>query len=325
MGKRFQSRPPSRAVKLGLSAVLAVGLMPWGGVAVAAEEEGGSADAVASSFASVSGLYGWTSTHYSFDENGYPLYDENGNPIQELYSVDIRDADLSGDTLVVPKTFDMETSQGNSGNITPKNLDIAGDERDGNALVGVKHLILEDSSNLDSLYVRGMPSLESIEVRNADHLTQLIVSECANLSSLDIPVDSIRGLGLVKCPKLNHESVLAKCSNTLTNLSLAFCSGALNFDGSSFPNLERCSFNSSDLQSYDFLPCSKLESLNLYSCGLDFVDLSKIPQSVTSFSCQGNRIADTTPIVERFGDGAKVDGQFSNMSTEPNWGNSCYR
>ena len=39
MGKRFQSRPPSRAVKLGLSAVLAVGLMPWGGVAVAAEEE----------------------------------------------------------------------------------------------------------------------------------------------------------------------------------------------------------------------------------------------------------------------------------------------
>ena len=247
MGKRFQSRPPSRAVKFGLSAVLAVGLMPWGGVAVAAEEEGGSADAVASSFASVSGLYGWTSTHYSFDENGYPLYDENGNPIQELYSVDIRDADLSGDTLVVPKTFDMETSQGNSGNITPKNLDIAGDERDGNALVGVKHLILEDSSNLDSLYVRGMPSLESIEVRNADHLTQLIVSECANLSSLDIPVDSIRGLGLVKCPKLNHESVLAKCSNTLTNLSLAFCSGALNFDGSSFPNLERCSFNSSDL------------------------------------------------------------------------------
>ena len=60
---------------------------------------------------------------------------------------------MSGDTLVVPKTFDMETSQGNSGNITPKNLDIAGDERDGNALVGVKHLILEDSSNLDSLYV----------------------------------------------------------------------------------------------------------------------------------------------------------------------------
>ena len=180
MGKRFQSRPPSRAVRLGLSAVLAIGLMPWGGVAVAAEGEGGSADAVASSFASVSGFYGWTSTHYSFDENGYPLYDENGNPIQELYSVDIRDADLSGDTLVVPKTFDMETSQGNSGNITPKHLDIAGNERDGNALVGVKHLILEDASNLDSLYVRGMPSLESIEVRNADHLTQLIVSECVN-------------------------------------------------------------------------------------------------------------------------------------------------
>lgn len=320
MGKRFQSRPPSRAVRLGLSAVLAIGLMPWGGVAVAAEGEGGLADAAASSFASVSGFYGWTSPHYSFDENGYPLYDENGNPIQELYSVDIRDADLSGDTLVVPKTFDMETSQGNSENITPKNLGIAGDERDGNALVSVKHLILEDSSNLDSLYVRGMPSLESIEVRNANHLTQLIVSECANLSSLDIPVDSIRGLGLVKCPKLNYESVLAKCCNTLTNLSLAFCSGALNFDGSSFPNLERCSFNSLDLQSYDFLPCSKLESLNLYSCGLDFVDLSKIPQSVTSFSCQGNRIADTTPIVERFGDGAKVDGQFSNMSAEPNWG-----
>ena len=99
-----------------------------------------------------------------------------------------------------------------------------------------------------------------------------------------------------------------------------FASGAFNFDGLSFPNLERCSFNSLDLRSYDFLPCSKLESLNLYSCGLDFVDLSKIPQSVTSFSCQGNRIADTTPIVERFGDGAKVDGQFSNMSAEPNWG-----
>ena len=109
MGKRFQSRPPSRAVRLGLSAVLAIGLMPWGGVAVAAEGEGGLADAAASSFASVSGFYGWTSPHYSFDENGYPLYDENGNPIQELYSVDIRDADLSGDTLVVPKTFDMET------------------------------------------------------------------------------------------------------------------------------------------------------------------------------------------------------------------------
>lgn len=76
MGKRFQSRPPSRAVRLGLSAVLAIGLMPWGGVAVAAEGEGGSADAVASSFASVSGFYGWTSTHYSFDENGYPLYDK---------------------------------------------------------------------------------------------------------------------------------------------------------------------------------------------------------------------------------------------------------
>lgn len=113
MGKRFQSRPPSRAVRLGLSAVLAIGLMPWGGVAVAAEGEGGLADAAASSFASVSGFYGWTSPHYSFDENGYPLYDENGNPIQELYSVDIRDADLSGDTLVVPKTFDMETSQRN--------------------------------------------------------------------------------------------------------------------------------------------------------------------------------------------------------------------
>lgn len=95
MGKRFQSRPPSRAVRLGLSAVLAIGLMPWGGVAVAAEGEGGLADAAASSFASVSGFYGWTSPHYSFDENGYPLYDENGNPIQELYSVDIRDADLS--------------------------------------------------------------------------------------------------------------------------------------------------------------------------------------------------------------------------------------
>lgn len=45
MGKRFQSRPPSRAVRLGLSAVLAIGLMPWGGVAVAAEGEGGSTDA----------------------------------------------------------------------------------------------------------------------------------------------------------------------------------------------------------------------------------------------------------------------------------------
>lgn len=71
MGKKSQSRPPSRAVKLGLSAVLAVGLMPWGGVAVAAEGEGGLADAVASSFASVSGFYGWTSTHYSFDENWF--------------------------------------------------------------------------------------------------------------------------------------------------------------------------------------------------------------------------------------------------------------
>lgn len=40
MGKRFQSRPPSRAVRLGLSAVLAIGLMPWGGVAVAAEGGG---------------------------------------------------------------------------------------------------------------------------------------------------------------------------------------------------------------------------------------------------------------------------------------------
>lgn len=70
MGKRFQSRPPSRTVRLGLSAVLAIGLMPWGGVAVAAEGEGGSTDVVASS-SSVSGLYGWTSSQYSFDENGY--------------------------------------------------------------------------------------------------------------------------------------------------------------------------------------------------------------------------------------------------------------
>ena len=58
MGKRFQSRPPLDAGRLGLSAVLAIGLLLWSGVAVAAEGEGESTDAVASRSASVSGLYG---------------------------------------------------------------------------------------------------------------------------------------------------------------------------------------------------------------------------------------------------------------------------
>ena len=318
MGRRWYGKKESgtaRATRTVLAAVLVAGLTPWNGVALADEFSGDSSGGVAVQAADGATLYGSAETSNSTDQNGYPIYDENGNWVSDTWNAGISKADFSGDTLRIPKSFDIvarsdkdETESLISG-ITPVTLEFYRHAAYQDGLNNVKHIVIEDASQLTRLSFNSLPSLESIEILNGASEMRLSASSCDKLKSITFEGGSVKALSISKCPSLTLQGISSNVFGTLTSLSLTSYPGEVNFDGSSFLNLEYLSISDSDLRSYLLSPCSKLVQVDFDNCGLTSVDLDAIPNWVKQFYCRYNKIIDTSAITERFGE-YSADSQF---------------
>lgn len=222
MGRRKVGLP-ARATRTVLAAVLVAGLTPWNGVALADEFSGDSSGGVAVQAADGATLYGSAWTSNSTDQNGYPIYDENGNWVSDTWNAGISKADFSGDTLHIPKSFDIvarsdkdETESLISG-ITPVTLEFYRHAAYQDGLNNVKHIVIEDASQLTRLSFNSLPSLESIEILNGASEMRLSASSCDKLKSITFEGGSVKALSISKCPSLTLQGISSNVFGTLTS------------------------------------------------------------------------------------------------------------
>lgn len=172
MGTSRYAGLPMRASRAVMAAVLTVGLIPWGGVAVADELAGDSSGGVAVQSANSLMFCGAVYASSSWDSDGHPIYDENGNQLYDTWTVNVNEVQSAGDTLYVSRSIDItvtdqDGTQSVKTGITPNSLYLKYNENGQSQMLGnLKHLVLEDASQLSRLTVDGLPSLESIEIKN---------------------------------------------------------------------------------------------------------------------------------------------------------------
>lgn len=236
MGTSRYAGLPMRASRAVMAAVLTVGLIPWGGVAVADELAGDSSGGVAAQSANSLMFCGAVYASSSWDSDGYPIYDENGNQLYDTWTVNVNEVQSAGDTLYVSRSIDItvtdqDGTQSVKTGITPNSLYLKYNENGQSQMLGnLKHLVLEDASQLSRLTIDGLPSLESIEIKNGGEAPQLTVASCGNLRSIAVGSGRITWLSLSDCPSLLLAGVSSSIFKDLMGLSIGSYSEPIEFD-----------------------------------------------------------------------------------------------
>ncbi|XP_034680736.1 putative disease resistance RPP13-like protein 1 [Vitis riparia] len=131
---------------------------------------------------------------------------------------------------------------------------------------------------LERLEIRGCPTLESLPegmMQNNTTLQLLVIGGCGSLRSLPRDIDSLKGLSIYGCKKLElalHEDMTHNHYASLTNFLISNCDSLTSFPLASFTKLETL-----------HLHCTNLESLYIPD-GLHHVDLTSL-QSLEISNC----------------------------------------
>ena len=289
----------SKTVRLALAVVLAFGLVPI--------------LAVPQAFAAEPVFVG--SVHYetSYDENGFPFYNEDGTFKRDRMYVTIDNIENASGTVEIPASFDLKTKRSDGSEEVvrvenPLNItlgSVVSTEHGGvvswtnEAVTGID---LSMCTSVANLIVERVSSVTSIDLGNSRNLKNIHFELCNALASFEMGPDvEINSYAVGNCPQLDLPDFSKKQLSGLESLSISGISAMKSLDLSMLVNLEDLSIHGTSLSSLDVSSCASLRGLYLDGNKLARLDVSAIPASVTGFSCRYNEIDDTSGLVERFG------------------------
>lgn len=289
----------SKTVRLALAVVLAFGLVPI--------------LAVPQAFAAEPVFVG--SVHYetSYDENGFPFYNEDGTFKRDRMYVTIDNIENASGTVEIPASFDLKTKRSDGSEEVvrvenPLNItlgSVVSTEHGGvvswtnEAVTGID---LSMCTSVANLIVERVSSVTSIDLGNSRNLKNIHFELCNALASFEMGPDvEINSYAVGNCPQLDLPDFSKKQLSGLESLSISGISAMESLDLSMLVNLEDLSIHGTSLSSLDVSSCASLRGLYLDGNKLARLDVSAIPASVTGFSCRYNEIDDTSGLVERFG------------------------
>ena len=295
--KRARLAPSGKIIRVLCAMMLACGLVPAVSpdVALASEVK----------------YIGEVANLISYDENGFPIYNEDGTPKRDAY-VSLYDIENASGTVQLPSSFDVTVRDGSVQesvveNVVPYEIDLKKKYESGSPVgwsnTQVTGIDLSQCSTLSRVSCDELPAVESLDLHGLDQLQRLTIYSCASLASLDVSgCSSLSEYFLTGTEHLDLPDFEQEPWPNLTKLSISKRGDFTSLEGSQLPNLTYLSISTSGLTSLDVSACSALESLSVQdNANLKELDAASIPQGVTYFSCCHNSITDTTALVERFG------------------------
>lgn len=285
--------------RLALAVVLALGLVP-----IMTASQAFAANPVFTGF-----------VHYetSYDENGFPLYNEDGTFLRDHAYVTIENIENASGTVAIPASFDLKTkgSDGKEEIVRVENPEsivlgsFTGTNQAGVATWtndSISAIDMSACSSVVNFFARHLSSVTSIDFSNSSNLKHAHLSRCDVLASVELNSGlRMATFDVSDCAQLKLPDFAQAQWSSLDYLSLSGMSSVESVDLSKLSSLRDLSITGTSLSSIDTSSCSNLERLYLYGNELTQLDVATIPASVDSFSCQNNNIADTAALVERFG------------------------
>lgn len=291
----------SKALRVLVALMMALALMP--------------AMAVEQAFAEGPTFVGSVYYPVAYDENGYPLYNEDGTFQRGNPYVTLKNVENASGTLVIPASFDVveradDGTEKVSKNVTPATLRLGG-------TVGITESGLRptwENSAITSIDVTQCPTVQRVSFEKMDAITSIKLDGLSQL--IDIAYDDCDALTAVSmencssiidyrldgCASLSLPDFSRPQWSTLTTLQLSNRKDLNSFDGVNCPQLTRLSIYDTALASIDVSSCTALENLYVSNNELTKLDVASIPASVIYLGCQGNRLTDTAALIERFGE-----------------------
>lgn len=302
-----------KLVRLLCAAVLACGLVP--------------ALSVEQAFAAEPKFIGSVRYLPSFDEKGYPEYNEDGSIRYDEAYVALYDIENASGTVQIPATFDV-TVVDDAGNesvvkdVAPYQLYLNQVYRDGSRygwsnpdLTGID---LTQCASISRLGVRDLEYVKSVDLGGLSRLSYLGIGPCSALERLNVEgCTSLASLNIGDDKTLSLVDFSQSPWSNLSSLLISDCKSLSSFDGSVLPNLTSLSIGSTGVTSVDVSACSKLSSLDLSdNYNLTSLDVDSIPQGVSQFDCRRCSIENTATLIDRFGEEAVLpqDGGSSGQS-----------
>ncbi|MBX9033406.1 Ig-like domain-containing protein [Gordonibacter massiliensis (ex Traore et al. 2017)] len=314
IGRLSEGTLHAKIIRMAMAAILAFALVP----AISAEQ----------AFASEPKFIGTVYYPVAYDENGYPLYNEDGTVQRGNPYVTLRNVENASGTLVVPAKFDVveraeDGTETIHESVTPASISIGGSDSlvggmgednwkndaitsiDLTQCLAVKTVSFSRLPKVESVNMGGLPELANISYDRCKALSSVNTDNCAKLSSLTI----------MNCGALEIPDFSLPQWKGLMQFQARSQFGFDAFDASKLSELNYLSFSDTDLSAIDVSQCSKLKSLSLSGNQLTELDAASIPESVDYFNCQYNRINDTDALVARFGKSAVLPQGDSGLSS----------
>ncbi|WP_143412184.1 Ig-like domain-containing protein [Arabiibacter massiliensis] len=293
----------SKVLRVLVAAMMALALVP--------------AVAVDQAFAAEPTFVG--SVHYpvQYDENGYPLYNEDGTFQRGNPYVTLANVENASGTLVIPASFDVvvraeDGTETVERDVTPVSITFGGrtyvpgvgESEDSWKNAAVTSIDMSQCATVEGAYFSQLSSVESVDLSGLSNLRAASFSSCPSLRTVSTDDRSaMERFSLGMCDALSLPDFSQPQWSKLSDLSITgLYEDLTSFDASVLPELTSLTIQRSYLEQIDVSRNLKLESLSLHGNRLTELDVAKIPANVTRLYCAYNNISDTDALVERFGE-----------------------
>lgn len=300
VGGQSEGALGTKIARVTLATILAFALVP--------------AFSLSQAFASDAIFIGTVHYPVKYDEDGYPMYNEDGSFQRGNPYVTLKNVENASGTLVVPRTFDLvvraeDGTETIERNVEPSVLYCGGTIGiTGPGLqstwtnADISSLDLTQCSTLKTVDFSHMDSIESVSLDGLSALENVAFSSCKVLRTASMDgCSSVTSYRLEGCDSLALPDFSGHLWSSLEQLTIRNRDDLTVFDGGNLPELTDLTISSTSLELFDVSACSKLKYMYLSQNKLTEVDMARIPASVETLQCQYNYLFDTAALEERFG------------------------
>lgn len=295
----------TKAIRVVIAVMMALALVPTVSVAQA--------------FAAQPKFIGSVYYPVAYDDNGYPLYNEDGTFKRGDPYVTLSNVENASGTLVVPATFDVvERAQDGTEkierNVMPAEINF-GNGKNSWTNSAITSIDATQCTLLENVRFNQLATVESINLSSLQKLNNVSYQDCSSLrlanmdDCLSLTIYDINGCVNLALPDFSQaqwhglEYLTIQNRPDLTSLDVAHLS-----------ELNHLYIFQSGLTDINISGCSRLESLYLPENSLTKLDVGSIPASVVWFDCTNNAIEDTEGLVARFGESSVLPQNINQAS-----------
>lgn len=243
----------------------------------------------------------------SYDENGYPLYNEDGTfkrdeqPFVNITAIENASGTVAFPAKLTVVTYDQNGQEKVYENVEPKSLNLG--DYQGGGFNGITAVDFTACTSLKDVSCNTIPGLQAVDVHGMSGLGLSFYS-CPALQTVNTEgCTQLTSFTLSSCDALALPDFNDSRWSQLKRINIYQRDDFTQFDATRFPELTDLIINYTSLSTIDVSRCAKLEYLSLGNNRFTELDAASIPASVKYFNCARNYITDTAALVDRFGDG----------------------